>query len=124
LLQGPADGLDPARDPALAVHLHDRRHHQDRQQDEQRRGRDQEELLGARLEEVGGRDDDPAKQGQRMSGRSAGRGSDQDREGLAHPANVAGEHHRPGRLAGLAGNVADISTPIIVADVTSLRRTW
>ena len=30
-------------------------------------------------------------------------------------------------LAGspsLAGNVADISTPIIVAEVTSLRRTW
>ena len=101
LLQRAADGLDRASDPALAVHLDHGRRHQHRQQHDQRGGRHQEELLGARLEEVGGRDDDSTEHDQRqdVEGGLRDERPDQDREGLAHAADMAGEDHRPGRLA-------------------------
>ena len=63
-------------------------------------------------------------QGEDVQGGLRDQRADQDREGLAHPADAPGEDHRPAGSPSRAGRVADMRTPIIVAEVTSRRRTW
>ena len=80
---------------------HQRQRDQNEQQQQQRYEAEGEELLGARVEEVGGRDDDHAehRQGDEVEQGLGYQGAEQHREGLPHAADAASQRHRPGRLA-------------------------
>src|ERR1044072_7477941 len=90
-----------SRHPSVAAAAHHRGGQQD---DEEQRERDEaegEELLGARVEEVGARDDDHAEQeeGEQVEQRLRDQGAEQHREGLPHATDPPRQGHGPSRLA-------------------------
>ena len=96
-----ADRVDDSRDPPGAALADEQRSEDDREQQRQRRQADDEQLLRARVEELGRADDDRAEEDERGDVEDALRDerSEQDGERLPHPPGASGEHRGAGRLA-------------------------